>query len=57
MGAASTVKSGDHDYGLEGYPILRYALVSGPGVGPGQGDPRTHLDPGAQAGAQLPHCT
>ncbi len=34
VGAASTVKSEDHDYGLEGYTVLRYALVSGPGVQP-----------------------
>ncbi len=34
VGAASTVKSGDHNYGLKGYTILRYALVSGPGVRP-----------------------
>jgi hypothetical protein len=33
-GAASEVKSGRHDYGLQGYSILRYALVSGPGVRP-----------------------
>jgi hypothetical protein len=34
VGAASAVKSGDHDDGLEGYTVLRYALVSGPGVRP-----------------------
>jgi hypothetical protein len=34
VGSASQVKNGQHDYGLEGYSILRYALVSGPGVQP-----------------------
>ncbi len=37
VGAASTVRSGSHNYGLDGYTVLRYALVSGPGVRPRPG--------------------
>ena len=34
VGTARTVRSGYHSYGLEGVTVLRYALVSGPGVWP-----------------------
>jgi hypothetical protein len=34
VGAATTVKSRYHNYGLQGYTVLRYALVSGPGAKP-----------------------